>query len=116
MTFRVFLPQMTIDEWVASDRVDLQGQYITLRPEGVRLLLSSAAFFKSAAGGSADVHGLVGKVKDQSAIDALGGEAYMSSVVVGESAYDVEPGFVATPDGPVGSTTALLAALNAFRA
>lgn len=114
MSFRVFLPQMTIDEWVASDRVDLQGEFITLRPEGVRLQLTSAAFFKAASGGSPDPHGLVGKVKDQSAIDALGGEAYMSSVVVGDSAYDVEPGFVATPDGPVESTTALLAVMQAL--
>ena len=114
MTFRVFLSQMTIDEWVASDRVDLQGEYMTLRPAGVRLALTSAAFFKSAAGGSEDVHGLVGKVKDQSAIDALGGEAYMSSVVVGDSAYDVEPGFVATADG-MSSNTSLLAAIAALR-
>lgn len=114
MSFRVFLPQMTIDQWVASDRVDLQGEFITLRPEGVRFQLTSAAFFKAASGGSADLHGLVGKVKDQSAIDALGGEAYMSSVVVGDAAYDVEPGFVATPDGPVGSTTELFAAMKAL--
>ncbi|MDX2021110.1 MAG: hypothetical protein SF187_12795 [Deltaproteobacteria bacterium] len=115
MSFKVFLSQMTIDDWVATDRVDLQGEYITLRPDGLRLRLAPAAFFKAAAGGSADVHGLVGKVKDQFAINALGGEAYMSSVVVGEAAYDVEPGFVATSETPTATTATLMAAISAAR-
>lgn len=117
MSFRVFLSQTTIDDWVASDRVDLQGEFITLQPAGVRLRLSSAAFFKAVAGGSHDAHALVGKVKDQEAIDAMGGEAYMSSVVIGEAAYDVDPGFTATPDEEfVGSADSVIAALGALRA
>lgn len=116
MSLRVFLSQTTIDRWVATDRVDLQGEYITLQPMGVRLRLASAALFTGASGGSFDVHGLVGKVKDQQAIDAMGGEAYMSSVVIGDAAYDVEPGFVATPDDAyAGPHSHVLSALDALR-
>lgn len=116
MSLRVFLSQMTIDQWVASDRVDLQGEFITLQPAGVRLRLASAALFKAAAGGSHDEHGLVGKVKDQQAIDAMGGEAYMSSVVIGEAAYDVEAGFVAMPDESFAhAPQAVIAALSDLR-
>jgi len=96
-SLRVFLSQETIDTWVASERVGLLGDVVTLRPSGQHLQLVPAVHFQCAAGGAADDHDLVGKVKDQAAIDALGGEAYMTSVVLGETAYDVEPGFVATP-------------------
>ncbi len=116
MSVRVFLSQMTIDSWVASDRVDLQGEFMTLQPDGVRMRLQSAAYFKAAAGGSEDRHGLVGKVKDHHALDALGGEAYMSSVVIGDAAYDVEPGFVATPsDDWRGPSELLMRALTALQ-
>jgi len=117
MSLRVFLSQTTIDNWVASDRVDLQGEFITLQPAGLRLRLASAAFFRAVAGGSADARALVGKVKDQQAIGAMGGEAYMSSVVIGDSAYDVDPGFVAMPaDGYAGTFDSVITALAALRA
>ena len=117
MSLRVFLSQTTIDNWVASDRVDLQGEFITLQPAGLRLQLASAAYFRAVAGGSGDTHSLVGKVKDQEAIGAMGGEAYMSSVVIGDAAYDVEPGFVAIPDDAYrGSFNNVIAALGALRA
>lgn len=117
MTLRLFFSQMTIDTWVAGDRVDLQGEVITTRPSGVRLRLTPAALFKQASLGAHDLHGLVGKVKDQEAIDALGGEAFMSSVVIGEAAYDVEAGYVAIPaDETADAPGAILAAVASLRA
>lgn len=112
MSLRIFVSQTTIDTWVATEQVDLAGDVIAIRPSARRLRLSPASFFKSVAGGSRDGQGLVGKVKDDAAIAALGGEAYMTSVVVGEDAYDVEPGFLAREvDDPGDGGRGLLDAL-----
>jgi hypothetical protein len=100
MSLRVFISQTTIDDWVSTDQVELQGEVITLRPSQRQIRLTPASFFKNVAGHSLDSLGLVGKVKDQDAIAGLGGEAYMSSVVIGEDAYDIEPGFLAREVAP----------------
>ena len=42
-----------------------------------------------------DRPGLLGKVKSEEQLAALGGELYMSSVLLGEDAYDVQGGFLA---------------------
>ncbi len=97
MPLKVFIPQSVIDAWVSSDRVDLQGEFLTLRAAGLSLRLVPASHFQRVSGGGEDRNGLLGRVKDQEAIAALGGEAYMSSVLLGETAYDVESGFLATP-------------------
>jgi hypothetical protein len=54
-------------------------------------------------------------VKDEEAISALGAEAYMTSVLFDDIAYDVEPGFVAVPVGELpGGGRPFLDSLVAF--
>ena len=48
-------------------------------------------------GGGADPHGLVGRVKETAALEKLGAEHYMDSVLLGDSAYKVTPGFTGQP-------------------
>jgi hypothetical protein len=71
------------------------------------------SFFAKVSGDGPDPNGLVGKVKDEAAIGAMGAEQYMNSVILGDTAYDVEPGFVGTPveakDGGEGLRRALKA-------
>jgi hypothetical protein len=47
------------------------------------------------AGGGDDAAGLVARVKTLVQVRELGGEAMADSVVMGEVAYEVEPGFLA---------------------
>jgi hypothetical protein len=115
MSFKLFIPQATIDSWVSTDQVELQGDVITMKSTGFQFQLVPASFFRAAAGGSDDTHQLTGRVKDQWAIDALGGEAYMSSVVIGDAAYDVEPGFLATSGGGNGTTALSAEVLSTLR-
>jgi len=114
MNIRVFVSQTTIDNWVLTDQVELAGDVVSIKPSSIRLKLRAASYFRSVAGGSVDSQDIIGRVKDEAEIAELGGEAYMSSVVIGDAAYDVEPGFVASPIGTEGAR-AVLSALSLMR-
>jgi hypothetical protein len=92
---KLFIPQSDIDRWMSSGRVELRGEVLVLRDASAELKLRAAALFVRVAGGGADKRGLCGKVKDEEALAALGAEAYMTSVLFDDTAYDVEAGFVA---------------------
>lgn len=112
MPGRLFISQAAIDAWVSTERADLQGEVLTLRGGGA-LVLRPASLFRKVAGDGGDRHGLVGKVKDEEAIAAMGAESYMTSVLFDDIAYDVEPGFIAAPlDEPADGGRALLSAVR----
>jgi hypothetical protein len=48
----------------------------------------------SEVGTGADPHGLIGKIKTLEEVQALGGEHYADSVIMGDCAYQVIEGFV----------------------
>jgi hypothetical protein len=113
MVGKLFLSQTAIDDWVSSEKVDLQGEILRLREGGVGLRLVPAALFRKVAGDGEDRRNLVGRVKDEGAIVALGAESYMTSVLFDDMAYDVEPGFVATPiDEPADGGRGMLEAVR----
>src|SRR4051812_24719008 len=100
MFAKVFISQAAIDSWISSDQVEVSGSLLSFRSRAGALTLIPAAHFRSVAGGKDDPHGLVGKVKDEESVLVLGGETYMSSVLIGETAYDIEPGYLGTPASP----------------
>ncbi|MGF1465085.1 MAG: hypothetical protein ACFCGT_03035 [Sandaracinaceae bacterium] len=93
---RLFIPQHVLDLWLSEDRVEVQGEILVTKPEGVRLALTTAVRFKAEVAGGADEAKLVGRVKDLAQIGELGAEHYADSVIHGESAYEVVEGFTAT--------------------
>ena len=97
MTAKVFIPQDVVDSWVTADRVDLAGEILTFRGVGLTLRMVPAYFFGQVSGGSDEGHNLLGKAKLKAAIAAMGAEAYMNSVILAETAYEAEPGFIAKP-------------------
>jgi hypothetical protein len=99
-----------VDALVSADKADLEGELLRLRGSGLAVRLAPASHFRSVAGGGADRLDLLGRVKGQDAIASMGGEAYMTSVLFGETAYDVEPGYLALP---VGAATGLAEAFGA---
>ena len=64
-------------------------------------------FFERVDGGDADPHQLVGCVKSSQELAQMGAEHYDTSVVLGEQAYTVQPGFIAVPVGADGTETLL---------
>jgi hypothetical protein len=94
MAAKVFISQGAVDGWVSSDLAELSGNALSFRGRPGALELVPASLFRRVSAGKEDPHSLVGKVLDEEAVLALGGETYMSSVLLGETAYDVEPGFL----------------------
>jgi hypothetical protein len=94
---RLFVSQETLDDWNASNRAELSGDRLTV--DGRTYTISSAVYFAKVAGGDADAHDLVGKVKAEDELARMGAEQYHNSVICGDNAYDVVCGFVGVPIG-----------------
>ena len=96
-TNRLFLPQTAVDEWLEAGKVRLVDNQLTLQAQGVVLRLDAALHFQEEVTDGDDPNGLVGKVKTLEAVQAMNGEHYADSVVLGENAYMVAEGFLAEP-------------------
>jgi hypothetical protein len=101
---RLFVPQDTLDVWVADHKAAVTGTELVAAQKcfdacepGDTFDLKPAVLFLQDVAESGDPHKLLGRVKDQTQLTALGAEHYMGSVVLGDSAYDVKDGFVAAP-------------------
>jgi hypothetical protein len=112
MSVKVFIPQDIVDSWVTADKVDLSGEVMTFRSAGLALRMVPGYYFDHVAGGSDEGHNLLGRAKVKAAINAMGAEAYMNSVILGETAYEVEAGFVAKPLDPACTLANLVKAMS----
>lgn len=90
----LFVPQTVLDRWSEQGRVQVDGHVLTILGDGKSFQLTSAVrFIKMEAGD--DVAGLLQKVKTTDALKQMGAEHYMESVILADSAYQVQQGFLA---------------------
>ena len=90
----LFVPQSVLDRWSEQGRIQVDGNVLTILGEHKSFALTSAVrFIKMEAG--EDNAGLLAKVKTTDALKQMGAEHYMESVILGESAYQVQMGFLA---------------------
>ena len=90
----LFVPQSVLDKWSEQGRIEVDGNVLTILGEQKSFALTSAVrFIKMEAGD--DNAGLLAKVKTTDALKQMGAEHYMESVILGESAYQVQQGFLA---------------------
>ena len=90
----LFVPQSVLDKWSEQGRIEVEGYVLTILGEQKSFALTSAVrFIKMEAG--EDNAGLLAKVKTTDALKQMGAEHYMESVILGESAYQVQQGFLA---------------------
>lgn len=94
---RVFFPQALLDTWIADERVELNGNELLLRDEGRKYRIVEAVHVIADAAGRGDTRKLIGKVKSKDQLE--GAEILEDSVVIGDDAYDVIPGFAGEPVG-----------------
>ena len=94
---RLFISEERLDAWSVENKVKIDGDTMLLIEDGRSFNIRPAVYFLKVAGDDSDPGGLVGKVKDQQALAALGAEQYMNSVIVGDTAYDVQCGFLGDP-------------------
>jgi hypothetical protein len=91
---KLFLPQAQLEEWALADKADLKdGKVVVMAEGGATYPTVPAVHFVQLVSGE-DTHKLVAKVKTETQLASLGAEQMMDSVLLGESAYQVVPGYV----------------------
>jgi len=90
----MFVSQETVDNWLTLERITVEGELMTLLPEGQRFELKSAVHFVAEVADGGDEQGLVGRVKSLDAVAEIGGEHYADSVILDDNAYEVVEGFL----------------------
>lgn len=97
MKNRVFFPQAQLDEWGVDGKIELSESSLVLLAEGRRYSITEVVHVVAEVTGAEDPHGLVGKVREKSELEALGAEILETSMILGDHAYDVAPGWAALP-------------------
>lgn len=99
MGARLFLSQDVVERAAAAG-AELSADALVARGgalDGARFALIPAARVLGLASGD-DARALTGKVRSMADLVAIGGELLGTSMLLGDVAYDLEPGFLATPD------------------
>ncbi len=94
MADHLFVPQTVLDRWSEQGRIQVDGNVLVILGEQKSFALTSAVRFMKMEAGD-DRAGLLAKVKTTDALKQMGAEHYMDSVILGESAYQVQQGFLA---------------------
>jgi hypothetical protein len=116
---RLFLSQAQLEEWALDDKADIKdGVLVVAGEEGVYPVVPAVHLLQVVSG--EDSQGLIAKVKTEEQLKSLGAEQMADSVLLGDTAYEVVPGYVAevslspsdagSADGKPGSEADLLAA------
>jgi hypothetical protein len=96
---RVFFPQQALDYWLSEDKVELSGSSLTFKAERRRFRVVEAVRVLRKDTQLEDAFELVGKVKTVNFLLELGAELLQNSMILGENAYEIVPGFVGIPWG-----------------
>jgi hypothetical protein len=94
----LFVSQAMLDAWAGQGKIDFVGNVMTLlqgEGKGRRYALEPAVRFLKVLGAEADPNALLTKVKPVSQLREMGAEQVEGSVILGDLAYEVEPGFLA---------------------
>jgi len=98
------MPNLFISqEWVTLSNIDekvtIDAGQMVVKADGKAYRLTPAVRFLKVDGGDGDPHQLLGKVKTTRALEAMDAETMAESVILGETAYRVMPGFSAMYTG-----------------
>jgi hypothetical protein len=105
---RIFVAQSALDRWMSAGGASLEADLMKLSAvPGVNFYINPGVHFVSLDGGGTDPYDIIGSVKTSHELAQLGGDHYDASVIIGDSAYSVRPGFVGTPIGPDGTEASL---------
>lgn len=100
MTERFFFPQASLDAWIVDGKIELDDGELTVLGALRRFRVEEAVRVLVEVTGVGDSHGLLGKVKSKEALVAKGAELVETSMIIGDLAYDVVPGWMGTPSVP----------------
>jgi hypothetical protein len=105
---RVFVSQSCIDRWLGAGGIAIDGDILRFHAvPRATLFINPSVYFVAIDGGETDPYDVVGAVKTSQELAQMGAEHFQSSVVLGDCAYTVNPGFVASPVSGDGSPVML---------
>jgi hypothetical protein len=113
MPTKVFFPQAALDIWVVDGTIDLRGAELVVVEQNRTFKVVEAVRVLAEVTGTPDPFELVGCVKPKDTLVGLGAEIVESSMIVGDNAYDVVPGWLGAPDGANAADEELLRSLQA---
>lgn len=96
----LFVSQAMLDSWAEQGKIDFVGNVMTLlagEGKGRSYALEPAVRFMKLLGaeGTEDPHALLHKVKSVVQLKEMGAEPVDDSCILGDVAYEVQPGFLA---------------------
>jgi hypothetical protein len=94
----LFVSQAMLDSWAEQGKIDFVGNVMTLlagEGQGRRYDLDPAVRFMKVLGLEKDPNSLVHKVKSVKQLREMGAEPAEDSCILGDVAYEVQPGFLA---------------------
>lgn len=94
---RLFISASRLEAWTAEGRAALDGGTMTLVELSRSFAIKPAVRFLSVTGGDSDPHDLVGLVKDEEQLAAMGADHMADSVIYVDTAYAVQNGFLGEP-------------------
>lgn len=97
---RLFISVERLDAWTAEGRAALQGNRMVLTELDRGFSMIPAVCFVAANGQAVDPHDLIGRVKSKVQLEEMGAEHLFTSVIYGDTAYDVIEGFLGDPLPP----------------
>ena len=97
---RLFLPAAALDEWIVDGQVELQDGELSMLSEGRRFRLTEAVRVIKEVSETGDPYELVGRTKARGLLEEMGAEIVESSMLLGDAAYDIVPGWFGVPVGP----------------
>lgn len=81
-------------------KIELTPDSLVILAEGRRYEIVEVVSVTVEVTGSPDPHGLVGKVKSKADLTAMGAEIMETSMIIGDNAYDIVPGWAGTASTP----------------
>jgi hypothetical protein len=109
----LFVSQAMLDSWAGQGKIDFVGNVMTLlagEGKGRSYALDPASRFLRVVGNEPDPNGLLHKVKTVAQLKEMGAEPVDDSCILGDLAYEVEPGFLAEAAALAAAATARPAA------
>ena len=94
----LFVSQAMLDSWAGQGKIDFVGNVMTLlagEGKGRSYALDPAVRFLAVLGDETDPNGLLHKVKTVAQLKEMGAEPVDDSCILGDVAYEVQPGFLA---------------------
>ena len=97
MTEKLFFSQDIINSWADDEKVKFENDVLSINTgKGLQeYKLTPAHRFVKVSDGGPDPYNLINTILSEQEIAEKGADVYLNSAIVGETAYDVEPGYVA---------------------